>query len=159
MPRESFSITLRRWQGGMIKKITGYRSLKSFIRELRSCKSISQEKAFISKELLSIHSSLRIDGQSISPSIYVDYRWQSIAKLLFCALYAPELICNTAFAQIELLSMCSNGSRLRDRRIGYLSVSILLDTAQHTQALITNTIKRFALFYNLEILNDHPLSN
>lgn len=143
MARESLSNAVQRWHGDVVKRLTGYRSLKSFIRELRACKSAAAERTLIAKELATVHDGLRSSDTSNSKNpLVIDWRWQSVAKLLYCAMYAPDMIDATAFAQIDIIAMCSDGPRIRDRRLGYLAASQLLDSAQKTLTLLTNTIKR-----------------
>lgn len=100
----------------MMRKVTGYRTLKSFIREIRAKTSFSSSNAFtnqsieygmIAKELAGLRAAFKQghlhtlnslgnkssnssnngnQGVGMFSGLWLDYRWQSIAKVVYCAM-------------------------------------------------------------------------
>lgn len=130
---------MQRLQGDLMKRVTGYRTLKSFIRELRACPTAAAERDLISRELASIRTALKTTCNAIPAAMATDLRWQSMAKLVYCGLVAPK-VASIAFAQVEAVKLAA-GERVRDKRLGYLAVHQLLDEAQPTLTLVTNSLK------------------
>lgn len=104
------------------------RRLKDLINEVRECKTASDEREVVQKELAAIRASFRKDE--------ADYRQRSMAKLI----YIHTLGYSTTFAQMECLKLVVS-QYYSDKRIGYLGLMLLMDEKQEILMLVTNSLK------------------
>lgn len=103
--------------------------LRELIKEVRQCKTASEERKVISKECAIIRTSFKEEeGQ---------YRKRNIAKLLFIHMMGYP----TAFGQMECLRLIVSQS-YGDKRMGYLGLMVLLDERQEVLMLVTNSLKK-----------------
>ncbi|KAH0481407.1 MAG: hypothetical protein KVP17_003528 [Porospora cf. gigantea B] len=104
--------------------------LKEFVRSIRQCKTISEEKALIARELALIRTAFK-DGSTRHSA-------RNMAKLIFISMYGEP----TSFGLIECVKMTAS-SEFLDKRIGYLGVVALMDHSQGDMlTLLTNCIKK-----------------
>ncbi|ROT34793.1 AP-1 complex subunit gamma-1 [Sodiomyces alkalinus F11] len=105
-------------------------SLKQFIRNVRSAKTIADERAVIQKESASIRASFREESHDHGT------RRNNVAKLLYLFTLGER----THFGQIECLKLLAS-TRFADKRLGHLATSLLLDENQEVLTLVTNSLK------------------
>ncbi|KAL2759261.1 hypothetical protein ACRALDRAFT_2033865 [Sodiomyces alcalophilus JCM 7366] len=105
-------------------------SLKQFIRNVRSAKTIADERAVIQKESASIRASFREENHDHGT------RRNNVAKLLYLFTLGER----THFGQIECLKLLAS-PRFADKRLGHLATSLLLDENQEVLTLVTNSLK------------------
>ncbi|KAH7362907.1 AP-1 complex subunit gamma-1 [Plectosphaerella cucumerina] len=105
-------------------------SLKQFIRNVRSAKTIADERAVIQKESASIRASFREESHDHG------VRRNNVAKLLYLFTLGER----THFGQIECLKLLAS-PRFADKRLGHLATSLLLDENQEVLTLVTNSLK------------------
>ncbi|KAL1965360.1 hypothetical protein VTN77DRAFT_5797 [Rasamsonia byssochlamydoides] len=105
-------------------------SLKQFIRNVRSAKTIADERAVIQKESAAIRASFREESHDSS------VRRNNVAKLLYLFTLGER----THFGQIECLKLLAS-PRFADKRLGYLGTMLLLDENQEVLTLVTNSLK------------------
>ncbi|KAL4771474.1 adaptin N terminal region-domain-containing protein [Aspergillus nidulans var. acristatus] len=105
-------------------------SLKQFIRNVRSAKTIADERAVIQKESAAIRASFREESHDSS------IRRNNVAKLLYLFTLGER----THFGQIECLKLLAS-HRFADKRLGYLGTMLLLDENQEVLTLVTNSLK------------------
>ncbi|KAG5926074.1 hypothetical protein E4U42_003677 [Claviceps africana] len=105
-------------------------SLKQFIRNVRSAKTIADERAVIQKESAAIRASFREESHDHS------VRRNNVAKLLYLFTLGER----THFGQIECLKLLAS-PRFADKRLGHLATSLLLDENQEVLTLVTNSLK------------------
>lgn len=105
-------------------------SLKQFIRNVRSAKTIADERAVIQKESAAIRASFREESHDSS------VRRNNVAKLLYLFTLGER----THFGQIECLKLLAS-PRFVDKRLGYLGTMLLLDENQEVLTLVTNSLK------------------
>lgn len=125
----SSASAMNRLQSNVVKAITGYYRLKDFIHALRGCKTLSAERALIAKESFAIRTAFK---EEVGP----EHRYHSVAKLLYIYLLGYP----AHFGQVECLKLAASG-RMKDKRLGYLGVVLLLDEQQQTLTLVTNSLK------------------
>ncbi|KAL7752019.1 clathrin associated protein complex large subunit [Sorochytrium milnesiophthora] len=102
--------------------------LKDFIRQIRSCKTLADERALIAKESASIRTHFKEEA--------TEYRHANVAKLL----YMHMLGYPAHFGQMECVKLVAS-PRFADKRLGYLGIMLLLDEHQETLTLVTNSLK------------------
>jgi hypothetical protein len=133
--RANTAEAVSRLHGGFVKAFKGYYRLRDFIRKVRACKTAAEERRAIAKESAAIRNVLK--GRDVSR----DERYQSLGKLMFIYLLGYP----AAFGQVECMKMAANATggagRFKDKRRGYLGVSLLTDEEQETLTLITNSLK------------------
>ncbi|OJJ47599.1 hypothetical protein ASPZODRAFT_114486 [Penicilliopsis zonata CBS 506.65] len=105
-------------------------SLKQFIRNVRSAKTIADERAVIQKESAAIRASFREESHDSG------VRRNNVAKLLYLFTLGER----THFGQIECLKLLAS-HRFADKRLGYLGTMLLLDENQEVLTLVTNSLK------------------
>ena len=112
------------------------------------CKELASIRTALKTTLPALHipsTALAYSNLSSSELLALDLRWQSMAKVIYLSLLTSNLNLkelNFAFAQVEALKLCGTGSgRLRDKRLGWLGVSQLVDEHQETLTLATNSLK------------------
>lgn len=105
-------------------------SLKSFIKSVRSTRTLAEERAVIQKESAAIRTSFR--EQSHDPNV----RRKNVAKLLYLFTMGEK----THFGQIECLKLLAS-PRFADKRLGYLGTMLLLDENQEVLTLVTNSLQ------------------
>lgn len=138
----STSEAMSRLHGNVRKAFTGYYRTKDFIRRVRSCKTASDERALVAKESAAIRNSFK--GSSVGR----EQRYHSLSKLVYIYLLGYPSI----FGQVECMKLVasvpkdssdetSGTLRLKDKRLGYLGVTLLSDEHQETLTLVTNSIK------------------
>ena len=132
------SEAMSRLHGTVRKAFTGYYRTSDFIRRVRSCKTASHERALVAKESAAIRDSFK--GASVSR----EQRYHSLAKLVYIYLLGYP----TIFGQVECMKMAASVShsatepaRFKDKRLGYLGVTLLSDEHQETLTLVTNSLK------------------
>lgn len=106
--------------------------LRELIREVRNCKTAAEERSVIAKECAAIRTALKEQHP---------YRARNAAKLM----YIHMLGYPTNFGQIECVNLISS-SKYPEKRIGYLSLMILLD---ENQEVLTLTEHRFKVYVSL----------
>lgn len=104
-------------------------SLKTFIKSVRSSKTIAAERAVIRKESAKIRASFR-DVQLDN-----DKRRKNIQKLLYLYILGEP----TYFGQVECLKLIAS-SRFTDKRVGYMATMLILDESQDILTLLTNSL-------------------
>ena len=104
------------------------KSLREFIRSVRAAKTAAEERAVISKEAAYIRSAFREDEKKTQAV--------NMSKLLFIFLMGYP----AHFGQMESLKLIAS-PRYSDKRIGYLSLVLLLSEDSEVFLLIVNTIK------------------
>ena len=145
MPKESTnpfgqpSEAMSRLHGTVRKAFTGYYRVKDFIRRVRACKTASDERALVAKESAAIRDSFK--G---GPAVGREHRYHSLAKLVYIYLLGYPSI----FGQVECMKLAAStpgnkeiSARLKDKRLGYLGVTLLSDEHQETLTLVTNSLK------------------
>ncbi|KAJ5575219.1 Armadillo-like helical [Penicillium hetheringtonii] len=105
-------------------------SLKQFIRNVRSAKTIADERAVIQKESAAIRASFREERTDSGT------RRNNVAKLLYLFTLGER----THFGQIECLKLLAS-HRFADKRLGYLGTMLLLDENQEVLTLVTNSLQ------------------
>lgn len=105
-------------------------SLKQFIRNVRSAKTIADERAVIQKESAAIRASFREESNDSG------IRRNNVAKLLYLFTLGER----THFGQIECLKLLAS-HRFADKRLGYLGTMLLLDENQEVLTLVTNSLQ------------------
>lgn len=104
-------------------------SLKSFIKDVRNAKTLSDERTIITKQSAKIRTKLRDDHLSSSK------KRENIQKLLYLYILGEP----THFAQVECINLIAS-DQFVDKRLGYLSTSLLLDESQDLLTLLTNLL-------------------
>ncbi|KAF7589441.1 clathrin associated protein complex large subunit [Aspergillus hancockii] len=104
--------------------------VKQFIRNVRSAKTIADERAVIQKESAAIRASFREESHDSG------IRRNNVAKLLYLFTLGER----THFGQIECLKLLAS-HRFADKRLGYLGTMLLLDENQEVLTLVTNSLK------------------
>ncbi|KAJ5818658.1 adaptin N terminal region-domain-containing protein [Penicillium riverlandense] len=103
--------------------------VKQFIRNVRSAKTIADERAVIQKESAAIRASFREESHDSG------VRRNNVAKLLYLFTLGER----THFGQIECLKLLAS-HRFADKRLGYLGTMLLLDENQEVLTLVTNSL-------------------
>ncbi|SCU79084.1 LAMI_0A07250g1_1 [Lachancea mirantina] len=104
-------------------------SLKTFIKEVRSAKTLAEEKSIITKESAKIRTKLKDDHLSL------EKRRKNIQKLLYLYILGEK----THFAQVECINLISSDD-FQNKRLGYLAAVLLLDEQQEILTLLTNLL-------------------
>ena len=112
--------------------------LRDLIRSVRACKTAAEERAVISKECALIRTAIKEEDDK--------FRNRNVAKLM----YIHMLGYPTHFAQMEAVKLIAS-PKFAEKRIGYLGLMILLDERQKVLMLVTNCIKKYAIFLLLTI--------
>lgn len=130
------SEAMSRFHGSLRKAFTGYYRIKDFIRLVRACKTAADERKLVAKESAAIRNSFK-GGSSVGR----EQRYQSLGKLIYVYLLGYPAI----FGQVECMKLAANASseaaRFKDKRLGYLGVTLLSDEHQETLTLVTNSLK------------------
>lgn len=108
---------------------SGSSSLKSFIKDVRNAKTLADERAIINKQAAKIRTKLRDDHLSS------EKKRSNIIKLLYLYILGER----THFGQVECINLIAS-DRYIDKRLGYLSTTLLLDESQDLLTLLTNLI-------------------
>ncbi|KAH8921390.1 Adaptor protein complex AP-1 gamma subunit [Atractiella rhizophila] len=156
-----------------------YYNLKSLIKAIRATKTLSDERALITKESADIRTSFKTptttlttaSGSSLAPYLNIaagvagintpaDLH-NNIAKLL----YIHMLGYPAHFGQIECLKLVAGaggggsatgggpgGAKFADKRLGYLGVGVLLDEKQEVLTLVTNSLKNDMNHHNMYVV-------
>lgn len=104
-------------------------SLRSFIRAVRSSKTIADERAAIRKQSAKVRTAFR------DPHLDVVHLRKNIQKLLYLYILGEP----TAFGQVACLRLLSSTSFV-DKRLGYLAAMLILDENQEILTLLTNSL-------------------
>lgn len=104
-------------------------SLKSFIKSVRSAKTLKDERNVIQKESAKIRSAFREQKASQRS------RRENVAKLLYLFTLGER----THFGQVECVKLLAS-PKFTDKRLGYLGTMLLLDENQEVLTLVTNSI-------------------
>ncbi|CCF60564.1 hypothetical protein KAFR_0K02100 [Kazachstania africana CBS 2517] len=104
-------------------------SLRSFIKDVRSAKTLADERAIITKQSAKIRTKLRDDHLSHSKKRI------NISKLLYLYILGEK----THFGQVECINLIASDD-FSDKRLGYLSTMLLLDESQSLLTLLTNML-------------------
>ncbi|GAB1216939.1 hypothetical protein ATERTT37_006160 [Aspergillus terreus] len=123
-------IRIRQAQGRDGDTAARLQGMKQFIRNVRSAKTIADERAVIQKESAAIRASFREESHDSG------IRRNNVAKLLYLFTLGER----THFGQIECLKLLAS-HRFADKRLGYLGTMLLLDENQEVLTLVTNSLK------------------
>ncbi|CCD22293.1 AP-1 complex subunit gamma NDAI_0A01350 [Naumovozyma dairenensis CBS 421] len=104
-------------------------SLKSFIKDVRGAKTLADERAIVTKQSAKVRTKLRDDHLSHSK------RRTNIQKLLYLYILGEQ----THFGQVECINLIASDDFV-DKRLGYLSTSLLLDESEDLLTLLTNIL-------------------
>lgn len=104
-------------------------SLRTFIKSVRSSKTIAAERATIRKESAHIRSSFR------DPVMDNERRNKNIQKLVYLYILGEP----THFGQVECLKLLSS-PRIYDKRIGYMAIMLIFDNNEDMLTLLTNSL-------------------
>uniref|UniRef100_A0A8I6AGL2 AP-2 complex subunit alpha n=1 Tax=Rattus norvegicus TaxID=10116 RepID=A0A8I6AGL2_RAT len=114
-----------------VSKGEGMRGLAVFISDIRNCKSKEAEIKRINKELANIRSKFKgdkaLDGYS---------KKKYVCKLLFIFLLGHDI----DFGHMEAVNLLSS-NRYTEKQIGYLFISVLVNSNSELIRLINNAIK------------------
>ncbi|ODV94854.1 hypothetical protein PACTADRAFT_50706 [Pachysolen tannophilus NRRL Y-2460] len=104
-------------------------SLKSFIKSVRAAKTIADERSIIRKESAKIRTSFR--------DVNLDHnsRRVLISKLLYLYILGEP----THFGQVECIKLLAS-NQFKDKKLGYMAASLLLDENQEVLTLLTNSL-------------------
>uniref|UniRef100_A0A3Q2PV36 AP-2 complex subunit alpha n=1 Tax=Fundulus heteroclitus TaxID=8078 RepID=A0A3Q2PV36_FUNHE len=134
-----------------VSKGDGMRGLAVFISDIRNCKSKEAEVKRINKELANIRSKFKgdkaLDGYS---------KKKYVCKLLFIFLLGHDI----DFGHMEAVNLLSS-NKYTEKQIGYLFISVLVNSNSDLIRLINNAIKndlasRNSTFMNLAL---HCIAN
>ncbi|GAV55247.1 hypothetical protein ZYGR_0AS05710 [Zygosaccharomyces rouxii] len=104
-------------------------SLKSFIKDVRSSKTLAEERSIITKESAKIRTKLRDDH------LPAEKKRKNIQKLLYLYILGEK----THFGQVESINLVASDD-FADKRLGYLAAMLLLDESQDLLTLLTNVL-------------------
>lgn len=104
-------------------------SLKSFIKSVRSSKTIADERSIIKRESALIRTSFK------DTAITHQVRRVNIQKLLYLYILGEK----THFGQIECIKLLASPNFI-DKRLGYLATMLILDENQEVLTLLTNSL-------------------
>lgn len=104
-------------------------SLKSFIKSVRSSKTIADERSIIRRESALIRTAFK------DTTVSHNTRRVNIQKLLFLYILGEK----THFGQIECIKLLASPNFL-DKRLGYLATMLILDENQEVLTLLTNSL-------------------
>ncbi|XP_060883181.1 AP-2 complex subunit alpha-2 isoform X3 [Labrus mixtus] len=115
-----------------VSKGDGMRGLAVFISDIRNCKSKEAEIKRINKELANIRSKFKgdkaLDGYS---------KKKYVCKLLFIFLLGHDI----DFGHMEAVNLLSSNKYYTEKQIGYLFISVLVNSNSELIRLINNAIK------------------
>ena len=133
--RSETAEAVSRFQGSVRKAFTGYYRIKDLIRRVRATKTAHDERTLVAKESAAIRSALK------DSSITAEHRFHSVGKLIYIHLLGYPAL----FGQVECMKLAATVGqvelRIKDKRMGYLGVSLLSDEHQETLTLVTNSFK------------------
>lgn len=101
--------------------------LRDLIKKVRSAKTAADERAILAKEAALIRTAFKEEDNQ--------YRHRNIAKLLFMQLVGHPV----QWAQMECLKLIAS-PKFTEKRIGYLSLSLLIDDSVDVLTLVTNSV-------------------
>ncbi|QOU20073.1 hypothetical protein BRETT_004721 [Brettanomyces bruxellensis] len=104
-------------------------SLRSFIRAVRSSRTIADERAVIRKESAKVRTAFR------DPHLDEPHLRKNIEKLLYLYILGEP----TSFGQVECLKLLTSRSYI-NKRLGYLAAMLILDENQEILTLLTNSL-------------------
>ncbi|RXM34515.1 AP-2 complex subunit alpha-2 [Acipenser ruthenus] len=126
-----------------VSKGDGMRGLAVFISDIRNCKSKEAEIKRINKELANIRSKFKgdkaLDGYS---------KKKYVCKLLFIFLLGHDI----DFGHMEAVNLLSS-NRYTEKQIGYLFISVLVNSNSELIRLINNGIKNDLASRNPTFMN------
>ncbi|CCE65191.1 hypothetical protein TPHA_0K00570 [Tetrapisispora phaffii CBS 4417] len=102
-------------------------SLKSFIKDVRGAKTLSEERSIIQKQSAKVRTKLRDDHLSL------EKRRKNIQKLMYLFILGEK----THFGQVECINLIASDEFV-NKRLGYLAAVLLLDESQDLLTLLTN---------------------
>ncbi|XRA98255.1 AP-1 complex subunit gamma-2 [Pycnococcus provasolii] len=102
--------------------------LAEFIRGVRACRTAAEERALVAREAAALRTAFKEQDNA--------HRHRNVAKLMFMHMLGYP----THFGQMECLKLIAEES-FADKRVGYLSLSLLLDERQEVLMLVTNSMK------------------
>ncbi|KAH3676334.1 hypothetical protein WICPIJ_009144 [Wickerhamomyces pijperi] len=105
-------------------------SLKSFIKAVRSSKTLADAKHIATQESANIRTSFK------DVTITHSQRRVLISKLIYLYILGEK----THFGQIECINLLSS-PKFADKRLGYLATMLLIDENQEVLTLLTNSIQ------------------
>ena len=111
--------------------------LRELIRSVRNAKTQAEERSIISKECANIRTEFKT-GKAKVPA-------RNVAKLM----YIHMLGYPTQFGQIESITLITS-KKYPEKRIGYLSIMILLDENQEVLTLVENQLKKYLILLNYQ---------
>nr|XP_021532709.1 AP-2 complex subunit alpha-2 [Aotus nancymaae] len=130
-PRAASEAAAQRRKMPAVSKGDGMRGLAVFISDIRNCKSKEAEIKRINKELANIRSKFKgdkaLDGYS---------KKKYVCKLLFIFLLGHDI----DFGHMEAVNLLSS-NRYTEKQIGYLFISVLVNSNSELIRLINNAIK------------------
>jgi AP-1 complex subunit gamma-1 len=103
--------------------------LKEFVKQVRECKTIAEERALVARESAAIRDAFADLRMS-------HFRHRNVAKLMFMHMLGYA----THFGQME----CVQLTAMRDfanKRLGYLGLMVLMDENSEVTMLVTNSVK------------------
>lgn len=104
-------------------------SPRSFIRAVRSSRTIADERAVIRKESAKVRTAFR------DPHLDEPHLRKNIEKLLYLYILGEP----TSFGQVECLKLLTSRSYI-NKRLGYLAAMLILDENQEILTLLTNSL-------------------
>jgi len=104
--------------------------LRDFIKSVRGSKTAAEERELISKECAIIRTQIKEED--------TEHRARNAAKLLYIQLLGYP----THWAQLEPLKLIVS-PHYTDKRLGYLSLMLLLDEKADVLLLVTNSLKKY----------------
>lgn len=126
-----------------VSKGDGMRGLAVFISDIRNCKSKEAEVKRINKELANIRSKFKgdkaLDGYS---------KKKYVCKLLFIFLLGHDI----DFGHMEAVNLLSS-NKYTEKQIGYLFISVLVNSNSDLIRLINNAIKNDLASHNPTFMN------
>uniref|UniRef100_A0A3P9N2X0 AP-2 complex subunit alpha n=1 Tax=Poecilia reticulata TaxID=8081 RepID=A0A3P9N2X0_POERE len=126
-----------------VSKGDGMRGLAVFISDIRNCKSKEAEVKRINKELANIRSKFKgdkaLDGYS---------KKKYVCKLLFIFLLGHDI----DFGHMEAVNLLSS-NKYTEKQIGYLFISVLVNSNSELIRLINNAIKNDLASRNPTFMN------
>ncbi|CAL5421371.1 unnamed protein product [Camellia sinensis] len=112
------------------------------IRAIRDCKTAAGERAVVRKECAAIRAAVDDNDQ--------DYSHRNIATLMFIHMLGYP----THFGQMECLKLIAS-TGFPEKRIGYLGLMLLLDERQEVPMLVTNSLKQYPVYSDLNHFNQY----
>ncbi|KAJ3071742.1 clathrin associated protein complex large subunit [Podochytrium sp. JEL0797] len=113
--------------------------LRDMIKQIRSAKTMADERAVISKESAFIRTSFKSEN--------VETRYINVQKLLYIFMLGYP----AHFGQMECLKLVAS-PKFMDKRLGYLGIMLLLDENQELLTLVTNSLKNDMNNANIQIV-------